>query len=131
MLVFLRTQENVLMKEEDAEQLTDDLRALESLLDGNAIGIHGGQRLLAASLLGELGGVIVTYPRLARSVEDLCFAVRGCYEDSRQFHLLVDLITQIGLPDVRARAMKALWARAHEAVAELREDMDRFRRRSS
>lgn len=119
------------MTEEDAEQLEDDLRGLEALLDGSAVGIHGRQRLLAASLLCNLGGTVVAYPRLSKPVGALCFAVRGCYEDSEQFQLLVDVITPFGLPNVKKRAMQALWARAHEAVAELREDMDRFRRRSS
>lgn len=119
------------MREEDAESLLDDLRLMEPLLDGGSQGIAGGKKAFVAALLRGLGGVKVKEPRLARSATELCFAVRGCYEGSNQCEMLVRVLEQTDTPDAYAVAMKALWSRAHEALAELRLAMDGLRRRSS
>lgn len=119
------------MKEEDADRLLDDLRLLEPLLDGNREGISGGRKVFAAALLRGMDGIKTAEPRLTHSLKALCFAVRGCYEGSNQCDLLMQVLAQTQTVNAQELAAKALWSRAHEALAELRVEMDKFRRRSS
>jgi hypothetical protein len=119
------------MREEDAEQLLEDLRSLERLLDGSSIGISGRERLLVSTMLCEMRGAEVSEPRLADVLRGLCFAIRGCYAESYQAAILTQVCEHAGLSCPRERAMEVLWCRAREAVAELRSEMNKFRRRSA
>jgi hypothetical protein len=89
------------------------------------------QRLSVSALLRAMGGVKIAEPRLTHAMRALCYAVRGCYADSNQCELLMQVFENVGVADAHDRAMSALWARAHEALGELKAEMDKFRRRSS
>lgn len=119
------------MMEEDAEQLLEDLRSLERLLGGSSVGISGRERLLVSSMLCAIRGKEVAQPQLAPALKDLCFAVRGCYAESDQGNILMQVCAQAGIQNPRGWVMKMLWARAHEALAEVRTEMGKFRRRSA